>query len=142
MPGPLGIPYHRRECYKPARSQPPLSNWSMSWAKAITVKRTTKRARSQSRISRRAPNPPPSGETAPRADSMRLFVGTSGYSYPKWKGSFYPQKLPQREMLRYYAERFGAVEINNSFYKMPSASDVKSWASQVPGDFRFAVKAP
>ncbi len=73
---------------------------------------------------------------------MQFFVGTSGYSYPKWKGSFYPEKLPQKEMLSYYAERFGAVEINNSFYKMPSESDVRSWASQVPKMFRFAIKAP
>ena len=73
---------------------------------------------------------------------MQFFVGTSGYSYPKWKGSLYPEKLPQSQMLSYYAERFGAVEINNTFYKMPSASDVKSWASQVPPNFRFAIKAP
>jgi uncharacterized protein YecE (DUF72 family) len=73
---------------------------------------------------------------------MRIFVGTSGYSYPKWKGSFYPEKLPQKEMLSYYAERFGAVEINNSFYKMPSSSAMESWAKQVPQTFRFAIKAP
>src|SRR5438876_11658484 len=73
---------------------------------------------------------------------MQFFVGTSGYSYPKWKGSFYPEKLPQKEMLGYYAERFAAVEINNSFYKMPTESDVEAWASQVPSRFRFAVKAP
>jgi len=73
---------------------------------------------------------------------MQFFVGTSGYSYPKWKGSFYPVKLPQKEMLGYYAEQFGAVEINNTFYKMPSASDVESWATQVPKHFRFAIKAP
>src|SRR3989442_629190 len=73
---------------------------------------------------------------------MQFFVGTSGYSYPKWKGSFYPEKMPQKEMLRYYAERFGAVEINNSFYKMLTESDVQSWASQVQAEFRFAIKAP
>src|SRR5882672_2650568 len=73
---------------------------------------------------------------------MQFFVGTSGYSYPKWKGSFYPEKLPQKEMLGYYAERFGAVEINNSFYKIPTESDVKAWASQVGKTFRFAIKAP
>src|SRR5438874_8192031 len=73
---------------------------------------------------------------------MQVFVGTSGYSHPQWKGSFYPEKLPQKEMLGYYAERFAAVEINNSFYKMPTGSDVESWASQVPTTFRFAVKAP
>ncbi len=73
---------------------------------------------------------------------MQFFVGTSGYSYPKWKGSFYPEKLPQKEMLSNYAERFAAVEINNSFYRMPSESDVQSWAGQVPQGFRFALKAP
>ena len=73
---------------------------------------------------------------------MHLFIGTSGYSYPKWKGRFYPEKLPQKQMLGYYAERFGAVEINNTFYKMPVASDVTSWTEQVPKSFRFALKAP
>src|SRR5262245_20119204 len=73
---------------------------------------------------------------------MRFFVGTSGYSYKEWKGSFYPEKLPQVEMLSYYAERFAAVEINNSFYRMPSAGDLESWAGQVPKEFRFAFKAP
>ena len=71
---------------------------------------------------------------------MQLFVGTSGYSYSKWKGSFYPAKLPQSQMLSYYAERFGAVEINNTFYKMPNPSDVRSWAAEVPKNFRFAIK--
>jgi uncharacterized protein YecE (DUF72 family) len=73
---------------------------------------------------------------------MQFLVGTSGYSYPKWKGSFYPEKLPQKEMLGYYADRFAAVEINGSFYRMPSVSDVKSWASQVPATFQFALKSP
>jgi uncharacterized protein YecE (DUF72 family) len=73
---------------------------------------------------------------------MHLFVGTSGYSYPKWKGSFYPAKLPQKAMLSYYSQHFAAVEINNTFYKMPSASDLASWAAQVPRNFRFALKAP
>jgi len=58
---------------------------------------------------------------------MQFYVGTSGYSYPKWKGSFYPPKLPQKEMLSYYAERFASVEINNSFYRMPAADVLKSW---------------
>jgi uncharacterized protein YecE (DUF72 family) len=73
---------------------------------------------------------------------MRFYVGTSGYSYKEWKGSFYPQKLPQREMLGYYAERFSTVEVNNSFYRMPDARVLKSWAQQVPAGFRFALKAP
>ena len=74
--------------------------------------------------------------------TMKIFVGTSGYSYPKWKGRFYPAKLPLKQMLSYYAERFDAVEINNTFYKMPSDSEVEPWASQVPQSFRFAIKAP
>src|SRR5687768_9710826 len=73
---------------------------------------------------------------------MRFHVGTSGYSYPKWKGGFYPPKLPQSEMLGYYGERLAAVEINSSFYRMPSAHVLEDWAEQVPGTFRFAFKAP
>jgi uncharacterized protein YecE (DUF72 family) len=73
---------------------------------------------------------------------MQFYVGTSGYSYPKWKGSFYPAKLPQKEVLSYYAERFAAVEINGSFRRLPSESDVQRWAEQVPKTFRFALKAP
>lgn len=73
---------------------------------------------------------------------MQFFVGTSGYSYKEWKGTFYPKKLPQKEMLSYYAQRFSTVEINNSFYKMPSESVLESWAEQTPDSFRFAFKAP
>ncbi len=72
---------------------------------------------------------------------MRFFVGTSGYSYKEWKGTFYPEKLPQREMLGYYARRFSTVEVNNSFYRMPRASDLKLWTQQVPAGFRFVLKA-
>jgi uncharacterized protein YecE (DUF72 family) len=73
---------------------------------------------------------------------MNLYVGTSGYSYPKWKGSFYPKELLAKQMLRYYGERFGAVEINNSFYRMPTAAGLAAWAGEVPADFRFVLKAP
>jgi uncharacterized protein YecE (DUF72 family) len=73
---------------------------------------------------------------------MRFFVGTSAFSEPKWKGIFYPEKLAQKEMLKYYAERFNAVEINSSFYRMPSASDLKPWLADVPKGFQFAFKAP
>jgi uncharacterized protein YecE (DUF72 family) len=72
---------------------------------------------------------------------MQLFVGTSGYSYKEWKGTFYPQKLPQKEMLSYYASRLSAVEINNTFYRMPKTSVIESWAEQVPDGFRFVLKA-
>jgi uncharacterized protein YecE (DUF72 family) len=70
-----------------------------------------------------------------------LHVGTSGYSYKEWKGSFYPERLPAARMLAYYAERLGAVEINNTFYRLPSPSLLEGWRDQVPPGFRFAVKA-
>ena len=70
-----------------------------------------------------------------------LYVGTSGYSYKEWKGSFYPEKLPAKDMLPYYASRLHAVELNNTFYRMPQPSMVESWRAQVPDNFRFSVKA-
>ncbi|MFQ5888633.1 MAG: DUF72 domain-containing protein [Gemmatimonadota bacterium] len=72
---------------------------------------------------------------------MRLWVGTSGYSYKEWKGSFYPEKIAADEMLRYYGERLPAVEINNTFYRLPSESVLTAWAERVPEDFRFSIKA-
>ena len=73
---------------------------------------------------------------------MKLFVGTSGYSYKEWKGSFYPEDLPDKQMLHYYAERFRTVEINNTFYRMPSESVLKNWAKEVSAGFAFVLKAP
>jgi len=70
-----------------------------------------------------------------------LWVGTSGYSYKEWKGGFYPAKLPDAEMLRSYAERLPAVEINNTFYRLPKADVLEGWAAQVTPDFRFVLKA-
>ena len=72
---------------------------------------------------------------------MNLYVGTSGYSYKEWKGTFYPKELPDKQMLRYYGERFRTVEINNTFYRMPKASVVEAWADEVPADFQFVLKA-
>jgi hypothetical protein len=81
---------------------------------------------------------------SPRAfgGAMHFVVGTSGYSYPKWKGSFYPKKLPQKEMLSYYSQRFCSVEINTTFRALPEVSVLESWAQQVPDGFRFVLKAP
>jgi uncharacterized protein YecE (DUF72 family) len=73
---------------------------------------------------------------------MPTLVGTSGYSYPKWKGRFYPKDLPAKRFLQFYASRFSTVEINNTFYKMPSPELVQSWADEAPAGFTFAVKAP
>ena len=72
---------------------------------------------------------------------MRVAVGTSGYAYKEWKGTFYPEKLPQDQMLRFYGEQFPTVEINNTFYRMPSEKVVLNWASQVPDAFQFVLKA-
>jgi uncharacterized protein YecE (DUF72 family) len=72
---------------------------------------------------------------------MNLYVGTSGYSYKEWKGTFYPEDLPAKQMLRFYGERFRSVEINNTFYRMPKASVLQAWAADVPADFRFVLKA-
>lgn len=68
-------------------------------------------------------------------------MGTSGFSYSAWKGSFYPAKLPAKDMLRFYAERFPAVEVNNTFYRLPKQEVLEGWTREVPADFAFAVKA-
>jgi uncharacterized protein YecE (DUF72 family) len=73
---------------------------------------------------------------------MQFFVGTSGYSYKEWKGSFYPAKLPAKDMLGFYAQHFSTVEMNNTFYRMPTVEGVEAWAAQAPDDFRFILKAP
>ena len=72
---------------------------------------------------------------------MRYWVGTSGFSYKEWKGSFYPEDLPNEGMLEYYGARLNAVEINNTFYRMPSRKVLADWASKVPSDFSFVLKA-
>ena len=71
-----------------------------------------------------------------------IWVGTSGYNYPEWKGSFYPSDLPQAKMLSYYAERFPTVEINYTFYRMPTEKLVGGWAAQVPSPYKLTLKAP
>ncbi len=73
---------------------------------------------------------------------MKIFVGTSGYGYKEWKGKFYPEKISPKEMLPFYSERLATVEINNTFYRMPTESVLTSWVEQVPNDFVFALKAP
>jgi uncharacterized protein YecE (DUF72 family) len=73
---------------------------------------------------------------------MNLYVGTSGYSYSAWKGSFYPQKLPAKQMLPYYSAHFRTVEINYTFKRLPTASVLETWAGAVPADFQFVLKAP
>lgn len=73
---------------------------------------------------------------------MDLYVGTSGYAYPAWRGRFYPDGLAEKDFLHYYGGQFRAVEINNTFYRMPTASLLERWAGAVPAGFRFVLKAP
>jgi uncharacterized protein YecE (DUF72 family) len=71
-----------------------------------------------------------------------IWVGTSGYNYPEWKGSFYPSDLPTAKMLPYYAARFPTVEINYTFYRMPNEKLVSGWAAQTPSPYKLTLKAP
>lgn len=73
---------------------------------------------------------------------MGLWVGTSGYAYPEWRGSFYPEKMQTAKMLPYYAERLPTVEINNTFYRMPNAKLLEGWSAQTPEKFKLTLKAP
>lgn len=72
---------------------------------------------------------------------MEWFVGTSGWSYDNWEGSFYPEGLPGNQRLEYYAKHFDAVEVNNSFYHLVSHEQLKKWQQTVPKTFTFAIKA-
>ncbi len=73
---------------------------------------------------------------------MAVLIGTSGYNYPEWRGSFYPSSFPTSKMLPYYAERFSTVEINYTFYRMPNAKTIAGWDAETPTSFCFALKAP
>lgn len=70
----------------------------------------------------------------------RILVGTSGFAYKEWKGSFYPEKLPAKKYLSYYAEHFRTTEINNTFYRMPTGKLCEGWYAEVPDDFSFTLK--
>lgn len=72
---------------------------------------------------------------------MQLFTGTSGFAYKEWKGAFYPEDIRNDDMLSYYASHFRTCEINNSFYRMPAEKTLLQWAQQVPGEFKFILKA-
>jgi uncharacterized protein YecE (DUF72 family) len=72
---------------------------------------------------------------------MNLFIGCSGFHYRDWAGKFYPEQLPKKEWLEYYAGHFNTVEINNTFYKMPEEKTLLNWKSKTPADFKFTIKA-
>jgi uncharacterized protein YecE (DUF72 family) len=73
---------------------------------------------------------------------MRAWVGTSGYNYPEWKGTFYPEKMPAAKMLPFYAQAFTTVEINYTFYHLPNQKILAGWDRDTPADFRLTLKAP
>jgi uncharacterized protein YecE (DUF72 family) len=81
------------------------------------------------------------GPAARKIAGMELRAGTSGFSYKEWKGPFYPEDLANDRMLEYYGERLPAVEINNTFYRLPKAAVLAGWAEKVPVGFRFSIKA-
>lgn len=72
---------------------------------------------------------------------MELFAGSSGFSYKEWKGPFYPEKHPDKQMFAYYSERLRTVEINNTFYRMPRSEMIAKWVETAPEHFRFVFKA-
>jgi uncharacterized protein YecE (DUF72 family) len=76
------------------------------------------------------------------APHMAIWVGTSGYNYPEWRGSFYPEKFPTAKMLPYYAERFQSVEINYTFYRTPNEKILAGWNRETPDRFKLTLKAP
>jgi len=71
----------------------------------------------------------------------KVHIGTSGWHYKHWVGPFYPPRMPPSRMLRFYTERFDTVEINNSFYRLPTATAIEAWCRETPPGFCFAVKA-
>ncbi len=73
---------------------------------------------------------------------MAIWVGTSGYNYPEWRGSFYPEKFSTTKMLPYYSERFSTVEINYTYYRTPNAKILSGWSEVTPQRFKFTLKAP
>ena len=72
---------------------------------------------------------------------MAIHIGTSGFSYPDWRGFFYPENLPERDMLAHYSQQFNTVEVNSTYYRMPGSATFARMQQKVPPGFRFAVKA-
>jgi uncharacterized protein YecE (DUF72 family) len=77
--------------------------------------------------------------TVTRPSVPGLYVGTSGFSYPSWRGGFYPRDARPEEFLRHYAGRLPTVELNNTFYRLPAEDQFARWAAETPASFRFAV---
>jgi uncharacterized protein YecE (DUF72 family) len=79
---------------------------------------------------------------ASSGEKMKTWIGTSGFQYAEWKGTFYPEDLPAGKMLPFFAERLSTTEINYTFHRIPSAKTIENWKAQTPENFRFALKAP
>jgi uncharacterized protein YecE (DUF72 family) len=74
--------------------------------------------------------------------AMHIHVGTSGFNYPEWRGTFYPADMPARDMFAFYSARFRTVEINQTFYRMPTPKTAAGWLEQAPAGFTYTLKAP
>lgn len=85
--------------------------------------------------------PTTSSSNPPSTERGVAHIGCSGWHYPSWRGLFYPAELPTSAWLRHYVTRFRTVELNNSFYRLPSEDTFAAWRAQVPRGFLFAVKA-
>jgi uncharacterized protein YecE (DUF72 family) len=81
----------------------------------------------------------PEGSTSP-PPARRIAIGTSGFAYTEWRGSFYPKKLPAKQFLAYYAQHFSTTEVNSTFYRFPRATMTEPWGREVPADFTFTLK--
>ena len=77
-----------------------------------------------------------------QCEIMKTWIGTSGFQYAEWKGTFYPEDLAAAKMLPYFAERLSTTEINYTFHRIPSPKTIENWKAQTPENFRFALKAP
>src|SRR2546423_13983198 len=84
----------------------------------------------------------PGAMMEPPRVSMKSWIGTSGFQYTAWKGTFYPDDLPSKKMLPFYAERFSTTEINYTFHRIPSAATIDNWKQLTSESFRFALKEP
>src|SRR4029079_13032966 len=139
----------QRRCSRPRDS----TDFAAPRGPTCAVSRSTSWPQSRRAICRRSRGPSarvpttrgrttatPPTDRAPAARG-RLYVGTSGFAYPDWSPRFYPRGLKGDGLLRHYAERLPAVELNNTFYQSPSESKVATWVASTPDDFRFSVKA-
>src|SRR5213082_642696 len=73
---------------------------------------------------------------------MKSWIGTLGFQYSEWKGTFYPEDLPANKMLPFYAEQFSTTEINYTFHRIPAPKTIENWKQLTPDNFRFSLKAP